>query len=298
MGIVLPQPNGHGHYLIFKSKMSLYRDDEVGVVGRYRGWCFTLNNFTEEEYETLLGTVCQYIVIGKETGESGTPHLQGFLYFENKKSLSQVKRLQPRAHWESAKGNSEQNFDYCSKDGDFQERGVRPMTPKRKGEVEIERFEQAWASAKAGDIDSIPADICIRFYRTLKEIGKDYMVRRDDGDSVTGVWICGLAGCGKSRRARAEYPLAYLKMCNKWWDGYQGEENVIIDDFGREHKVLGHHLKIWADRYAFLAETKGGAIQIRPKFIVVTSQYHIADIFEDAETCAAITRRMTLINMF
>lgn len=50
-----------------------------------------------------------------------------------------------------------------------------------------------------------------------------------------------------------------MKLCNKWWDGYQGQENVIMDDIGQEHKCLGQQLKIWADRYACVLETKGGA---------------------------------------
>ena len=267
-------------------------------MARARAWCFTLNNFSDEEYDSIHGCVSTYIVVGKEVGETGTPHLQGYVYFEHKKSLSQVKKLSPRCHWEIAKGDSDANFEYCSKEGNYVVHGVKPVSQKRKGEMEVDRYDTAWKNAKLGNLDLIPSDIMVRYYRTIKEIKKDYMQREPDSDRLTGLWICGLAGCGKSRRARDEYPDAYLKMCNKWWDGYQGEENVIIDDFGREHKVLGHHLKIWSDRYAFLAETKGGAIQIRPKNIVVTSQYTIDQIFDDPETCAAIQRRMTVIDMF
>ena len=274
-------------------------DDGNNQIPRVRGWCFTLNNYTDDEYTSLLGAVCTYIIIGKEIAPTTlTPHLQGYIYFKEKKSTAGVRRLCTRAHWLSAKGDSNANFTYCSKEGNFAERGIIPVSQKRKGELEVERFQNAWVNAKSGNFDEIPCDIMIRFYRTIKEIRKDHMVRIPDLEQLSGVWICGLAGCGKSRRARVEYPEAYFKMCNKWWDGYQGESHVIIDDFGREHKVLGHHLKIWADRYAFLAETKGGAIMIRPKFIVVTTQYRIETIFDDQETADAIRRRFTVINMF
>lgn len=260
-------------------------------------WCFTINNFNDEDFKIIENWPSKYTIYGKETGEEGTPHLQGFTILSKNSRLSGMKKLHVKAHWEAAKGNWQQNVDYCSKQGDITEHGEKPMSNKRKGEVEKERWDNAKKMAKEGNIDNIDSDIYLRFYRTLKDIKKDHMVKPADADEITGIWIYGEPGCGKSRKAREDYPDAYDKMQNKWWDGYQGEDYVILDDF--DSKELGHHLKIWADRYSFLAETKGGAINIRPKKIIITSNYSPdSEKFDwDDEMRGAIKRRFKIIHM-
>ena len=116
---------------------------------------------------------------------------------------------------------------------------------------------------------------------------------------MKNIWLWGPPGVGKSRSVRITHPNAYFKACNKWWDGYQGEENVIIDDFELDHKCLGHYLKIWGDRYSFVAESKGGAMHIRPKAIVVTSNYSIESVFaSDQEMVKAVLRRFDQRNIY
>lgn len=99
---------------------------------RIRGvnWVFTLNNYTPAEvealiqYATLNPISCPYLVFGKEVGESGTPHLQGFIRFESRKELAAVKLVVgDRAHVELARSPKEA-IQYCKKDGDVTEIGV------------------------------------------------------------------------------------------------------------------------------------------------------------------------------
>jgi hypothetical protein len=266
-----------------------------------RKWCFTLNNYNADDYDRIsrVAEGARYAVIGKEKGSMGTPHLQGFLYFKNAVSFNSVKnKVGAACHLETAKGTPEQNRIYCTKDGDFQEWGELPMSQKRKGEVEKERWASAISLAKEGKFEELELSepqIFLSHYRTLRTIQKDFMPDVEDADDVTGIWFWGEPGTGKSFTARQQYPGAYLKMCNKWWDGYQDEEFVIMDDLDPKHAVLGHHLKIWADRYCFIAEIKGGARKIRPKTFIVTSQYSPEQIWEnDEETVKAIRRRFTV----
>lgn len=277
--------------------------------GRSRGWCFTLNNFTDDEMDEVFGMHGEgrhehltYMVVGSEVGENGTPHLQGFLYFaKHKKSLTQMRELLPRAHFETMRGTPLQASDYCKKDGNFIEWGDCPLDNAAKGLKGKEAFEEMMRESiefvRSGNYaelaPSMTSHIKAIEYRVLKEEQAQRNLETLDGD-LPHEWYYGPAGTGKSRAARDAYPHAYLKMCNKWWDGYRGEDIVIIEDFDRVHSVLVHHLKIWADRYAYPAEIKGGSLKIRPKKIIITSNWHPQDIWQDAGDLQPILRRFNL----
>jgi hypothetical protein len=265
---------------------------------RSRRWCFTINN---PPSDPQLPPGAKYQVYGREFGaggrEHGTLHLQGYIIFESMKSLKQVKKVYPRAHWEIARGSTQANIEYCSKEGDVYEFGERPLTKEEQGDFERKRWDHIRDCAKRGKFEEIDSKTFIQHYRTLTFIRKDYMDKVPDLDDTCGVWVYGEAGVGKSRLVREVFSSRYEKNANKWFDGYQDEEVVVIDDFSPDHKVLGYHLKIWADRYAFLAEIKGGAVRIRPRGVVITSQYPIENIWDDRETLDALSRRFLQIHL-
>jgi hypothetical protein len=181
---------------------------------------------------------------------------------------------------------------YCKKDGDFIERGTPPKTQEEKGAQEKERWKRIRLAAEEGNFDEIDDKVRVLHYDKLKRIHNDALHSRPLEDTVERMeWYYGESGSGKSRKARTENPDAYLKMCNKWWDGYKDEDVVIIEDFDKKHDVLIHHLKIWADRYPFPAEVKGGVHKIRPKKIIITSNYHPKDIWETNADLEPILRR-------
>lgn len=261
-------------------------------------WCFTLNNPLPSS--SIDEGLTEYQVIGNEVGAEGTPHLQGYVIFKKPYYLTGVKKILARAHWEVAKGSPQQNYEYCTKEGNFYEKGKMPTSrtagasKKRKADYDL-----AIQQAKQQKLYQIDSGLLLRHMSSLKQVARDHPPQLADNDHLCGVWIHGPPGTGKSRGARWIYPNAYPKMCNKWWDGYLGEPYVILDDFEMTHKVLGHHLKIWADHYPFTAEVKGHSIRIRPQIICVTSNYRIEEIFtEDTTLQEAILRRFEQIALY
>jgi len=86
-------------------------------MARSKNWCFTLNNYTEADEKNIAQWECRGVAYAHEVGESGTPHLQGYVCFAVQKGLNMVRELNNRAHWEIMKGSMTDNQTYCSKQG-------------------------------------------------------------------------------------------------------------------------------------------------------------------------------------
>lgn len=262
---------------------------------RYRMWLCTFNNpdcTLKDLFDLFQPT---YLCGQLEKGDSGTLHFQFYLHFSKQVYFTQLTKINSKIHYIGVKVNNGAD-SYCLKEesrveGPF-EFGVKPI--HRNSRVD---WDSVFINAKSGLFDNIPSDIKVRCYSNLKKIEKDNLICSDSSD-VRGVWIYGPSGSGKSRLAREQYPNAYFKLANKWWDGYYGQKNVILDDFGKEHHVLGYHLKIWADRYGCILETKGGASCSSFDSFIVTSQYSIEEIWkDDKETIDALNRRFKKISL-
>lgn len=264
----------------------------INLMSKFRPYVYTLNNYTEQEEKEVQSLPATYHVYGRETGESGTPHLQGFIYFPNKRSFEAVKKLIPRAHWEVARDLG-RAISYSKKDGNVWESGVPPHAAvgRPKEAVRAERNKRLRESSLEELVAS--GDINIMDVRRLKNARMDLDQEGQalQTEDVRGVWFYGPPGVGKSHKARNDYPDAYIKAQNKWFDGYIGQENILLDDF--DCKELGHYLKIWADKWSCSGEIKGGKVNLRHKAFIITSNYHPDELWE-GHMLEAIKRRFKI----
>lgn len=239
--------------------------------GKSKYWCFTTNNYDEKHEDHLQSLPCSYIIYGRERGEQGTPHLQGYIQFAARKSLRQARLLVPGSHLSVARGTPQENKNYCSKEGDVYERGEMQTSGRRNDLEEIKSQIDSGAS-NIEIAEQHFSQWCVyrrsfAEYRTLRMPAADRDVR------VVVIW--GPTGTGKSATARAGYPDAYFHSdpTLRWWQGYQGEDTVILDEFAGASACERSTLLRVLDRYAYHAPTKGGSVVLRATKIIITSNF-------------------------
>lgn len=242
----------------------------------------------------------RYLVVGKEVSTTGTPHLQGFCYFVNKRSMAQVKTIlgTTRCHLEAAKGSASQNREYCSKEKDFFELGECPMERKEvcKKARRIKKNKMLLDTSMKSLVDDGEISVL-----SLPLVEKARTIYRRLGSPVTsekprGIWICGRPGTGKTHFVVSKEPVLYWKPQNKWWDGYEGEVAILLDDL--DSACLGHYLKRWMDKYACTGEVKGGKVALQHQRFYITSNYTPGQLWpDDLMMREAIERRCEMIVM-
>lgn len=105
---------------------------------RSKKWQLTENNptYTKQEAVEALCKVGEtfYAVGASEVGESGTKHIHVFIVYKNAISMSSLKKLFPRAHFEHCKGSNVQNREYVVKqDKEAYEVGELPLATYDSG---------------------------------------------------------------------------------------------------------------------------------------------------------------------
>lgn len=270
-----------------------------------KAFCFTYfpgdNEFKQRsdfDFEPLqqvfadLQETTDEIIIGRELcGDTGRLHLQGYIKFKKSKRWAAVKKLLPAGtHIEVAKGTSQHNWDYCSKEGDVVfTHGEPAKSPAKQVQA---KWDECMNCIRQGRINDISSEFWIRYTGNIERLYARHGPKPIDLDELDNRLYTGETGTGKSHSARREFPNAYIKMANKWFDGYNGEDVVIIEELSPDHEYLGPILKCWTDKYPFRCEIKGASLFIRPKKFIITSNYTLEQIFKDPAVLEPLKRRI------
>lgn len=262
-------------------------------MSRHRGWCFTINNFTPADkfaVNSLFKDV-KYGICGEEYGEQcETPHLQGYVTMKNAVGLATMRKHLTRAHLTVANGTEDQNREYCKKQNNgVIEVGQISEQGKRNDIIKITKL------IKNGEIDLItlmfdyPLEY-VKYSRSFEKMFNAVATARSVPPEVH--WRWGLAGTGKTRYCVEKHADHYIKDGTSWWDNYQTQEAIIIDDF--ENSIPFRILLRMLDRYSYQGQIKGGYVQINSPYIYITCEFPPEHYWSGNEL-AQIKRRLTSV---
>lgn len=255
-----------------------------------KNWCFTINNPTDESIQRTTESLQRshedgdvlYAVFQLEAGAQGTPHLQGYVQLGRKCRMQTVKRFlsSEAAHLEIARGNPQQNEEYCSKDPRLRDTvRIGQLQPGAGHRSDLDAItQQIAAGTLTRELIRANPSLYVRNFRGLHQLDSVLNPPPDRPENVI-VWLYGRSGCGKSRLARAlGGPDAYYRPLANWWDGYLGDRTVVLDDFEADQIPFKELLRV-TDRYPHRVPIKGGYTALRGVRFVFTSLYEPRVVF-------------------
>lgn len=270
-----------------------------------RSACFTLNNPSDSEIAHLQ--LCptdkvRYMVTGFEIGKEGTEHIQGYVETKVQMTMNQMKALLGnRTHFEQRRGTPKQAAGYCKKGGDDPswfdgKQDYEEFFPRTVEEPEswCEPFETGEISSQGKRTDiTAPVEMIsegstirevarafpeqyVKYHKGFRDLRSLMLPPRSLNSLPEVVVLYGPTGTGKTRDAYIKYwpdePHYVWKPSNgNWWDGYDGEKKIIIDEFRGQmtwSDILG-----LLDRNQYRAPFKGGFVNIQADKFVITSPF-------------------------
>lgn len=244
---------------------------------RNRAWAITAFNGEPE----FLPIHMKYLIYGEETcPDTGKTHWQTYVYFFNAKTFTAVQKIFSGNHIEQAIRSPEENMAYCAKDLKFKEFGERPSQGKRSDLQDL-----AKRVINGDSVDSIAIDDPMAFHqygRTLERIETIALRTKYRTEYTEGIWYWGETGVGKSHKAFEGFDpkTHYLyRKDNGWWDGYKGQETVIINEF--RGAIAYEDMLELVDKWPYYVNSRGReGIPFISKRVIVTSSLPPEEVYK------------------
>lgn len=217
---------------------------------QYRAFIGTLNNPTNhygddwiaEDYLEKWHKVGAEFSTGQmEKGENGTVHLQYYIHFKTKRTLTNVKTHCKHSNFQPVVINNGADA-YCNKEDTRLEGpwsfGIRPARANKKGDTARRNKELiAMGAEKAVE----QGFITINNYAKVKsniDLYKNCTAKPEDLEELNNEWHYGPPGVGKTRHVVTTWPEYYDKDKSKFWNGYTNQETVLIDDIEKDETFM------------------------------------------------------------
>nr|WAE42761.1 MAG: replication associated protein [Cressdnaviricota sp.] len=243
-----------------------------------RRYCFTINNYLLPENYEFKHNKPRFCIWQHEVGEEGTEHTQGYVEFDEPYRWTSIKNKWDGfrgAHFEACRGSQEQNIDYCSKEDTRIAGPFRYGTPGEGQGTRSDLTALVESARKHKELREVALEHPEIFIRNHGGITKfhNHVHNKPRKELTLGCLIYGPPGSGKTTYAYDMPEDKYWKYSSmdKWWDGYNGEELCILDEFkGHLQPTLLNSLM---DKTPFRFQNKGGALYFNSKKVIIISNF-------------------------
>ena len=250
--------------------------------------------------EALLDDQITYIKGQKEIGIAGYEHWQMVIYCKTKIRMTSLKlKLANWSHLEKCLSVAAENYVWKDDSAVVGTRFEFGFKNAKKGED----WTAILQHAKSGNLDAISPTVIIRHYSSLKRIGTDYAKCIERPNIKLNIYW-GVTGSGKTydayHQAKAMDGGFFRKSSTtKWWDGYKGEENILLDEFDGISIGITHLLQ-WCDEYPMQVEIKGGSANLCATNFWITSNVDPEEWWNEAKPMhrKAFARRITNVKHY
>lgn len=273
-----------------------------------KDWCFTdFADFEEAIPIYKRMDKANYVVFQEEKcPDTGRLHLQGFIQMKKRVRLTGMKKLfGDKVHFERRRGTVQEAIDYCKKSesstGRVFEEGKVVSQGFRSDLLHLkEMIENGATTRELAETHFTTWQGCHRAldkYKLLVQPARDWK---------TEVHVrYGDAGTGKSRgvyeiEGRDRNHLYVKTAGGKWFDAYDGQPVMLMDDFTGEKMMPLELFLLLTDRNECKVEWKGSFTQFLCRKIYITSNLSPEEWYPTAtpEQHRAIRRRLTTVTKF
>jgi len=267
-----------------------------------RTWDLTVNNYDQSNIDWLksISDEVSRIVVSKEVGETGTPHLQGRITFRRTYRLKSLKKLSgDKFHWEPTK--CAQDNLYCMKqDSDVIIHKINTQQGQRRDLAHVSTKIDEGATMEDFMDDTETLNVMAKYGPFVSKLFA-HKRRRTEFQKPNVMVYHGESGTGKTREAYKEAGsevYVWEPANGKWFDGYHGQRTVIFEEF-RGQLPFGTLLRLLDGYPHTKVEIKGGFVDWSPTKIILTSPKHPDDWYQvHGESLQQLRRRISLTKKF
>lgn len=234
----------------------------------------------------------------EQSPESGAIHWQGYVGFKKTQRWRKVMEYLGMGECFVEPSKSGAAIDYCKKKessiDEHIEKG-KPSSPGSRSDLEDLRTLIVSGSS-IGTLWRTPTQFTnlIRYGRGVRE-AIQYLQPKTRSQELEVIYIWGEPGTGKSHQAWQEEPGLFPMCQEKWLDGYDGEEVILIDEFDKidfKKVSMEYYLRLM-DKYPFMAGVKHGSVWFKGRKFYLTANVPVDALNITQEEQRSLYRRIT-----